>query len=472
MKTGKKLIPILCCIGIAHFCSAQQVEWKYTTNSDRWQNEHNVTVSKAQNQVKYDVLITSYKEQTIDGFGGCFNELGWDALNLLDSQKKQEVLNSLFHPTEGVCFTYCRTPIGGNDFSRNWYSLNDTEGDFKMKNFSIERDKEALIPYLKSALAINPDMKLWACPWSPPTWMKTTRHYATKPGDHNDLKDENQVAADDHFIQEKKYLDAHALYLSKYIKAYRKEGINVSMLQFQNEPYSRQQWPNCLWTPEAMRNFIANHLGPLFKKELPNVELWLGTLNCNRMEDVNHIMNDPKARKYIKGIGLQWEGKDIIAEIHRKYPKIRLMQTENECGGGTFDWGAAEHTFDLIRKYIGGGANAYMYWNMVLQDKGTSTWGWSQNAMIVIDSKTKQINYTPEFYVMKHLSHYVKPGDHKLKTLGQDENLLAFRNKERKTIILVANKEKKKKNMTVSINGNVLNLSLKPKSFNTLSIKL
>ena len=66
MKTGKKLIPILCCIGIAHFCSAQQVEWKYTTNSDRWQNEHNVTVSKAQNQVKYDVLITSYKEQTID----------------------------------------------------------------------------------------------------------------------------------------------------------------------------------------------------------------------------------------------------------------------------------------------------------------------------------------------------------------------------------------------------------------------
>ncbi len=73
---------------------------------------------------------------------------------------------------------------------------------------------------------------------------------------------------------------------------------------------------------------------------------------------------------------------------------------------------------------------------------------------------------------MKHLSHYVKPGDHKLKTLGQDENLLAFRNKEGKTIILVANKEDKIKNMTVSINGNVLNLSLKPKSFNTLSIKL
>ena len=83
MKTGKKLIPILCCIGIAHFCSAQQVEWKYTTNSDRWQNEHNVTVSKAQNQVKYDVLITSYKEQTIDGFGGV--STNWAGMRLIFS---------------------------------------------------------------------------------------------------------------------------------------------------------------------------------------------------------------------------------------------------------------------------------------------------------------------------------------------------------------------------------------------------
>ena len=92
-------------------------------------------------------------------------------------------------------------------------------------------------------------------------------------GDHNDLKDENQVAADDHFIQEKKYLDAHALYLSKYIKAYRKEGINVSMLQFQNEPYSVNNGRIVCGLPEAMRNFIANHLGPLFKKRTPKCRI-------------------------------------------------------------------------------------------------------------------------------------------------------------------------------------------------------
>lgn len=471
MKTKKFFIGILCCVGVVWNSAAQQIEWIYSTDSERWQHERNITISEAKNDVKYDVLITKYKEQIIDGFGGCFNELGWYALNLLDPDVKTQVLNALFDPTTGVGFSYCRTTIGGNDFSRDWYSLNETEGDFKMKNFSIKREKEALIPYIKSAMEINPNLKLWACPWSPPTWMKTNKHYATISGDHNDLKKENQVVEGDHFIQKKKYLNAYALYLSKYIDAYDKEGIHISMLQFQNEPYSRQQWPTCLWTPEAMRNFIANYLGPLFSKKHADVELWLGTLNCNRMEDVNYIMNDSIVRKYVRGIGLQWEGKDIIAEIHRKYKKMRLMQTENECGGGSFDWEAAEHTFDLIRKYIGNGANSYMYWNMVLQDKGTSTWGWNQNAMIVIDSKTKHVNYTPEFYVMKHLSHFVKQGAYKMKTMGLDENMLSFKNPDGETIIFIANKKDSIHQMTIVLNGKVLHLSLKPKSFNTLAVK-
>ena len=85
------------------------------------------------------------------------------------------------------------------------------------------------------------------------------------------------------------------------------------------------------------------------------------------------------AAQYIRGIGLQWEGKDIVADVHQKYPDMKLMQTENECGGGTFDWGAAEHTFDLLNTYLNGGVNSYMYWNMVLQDDGASSWGWRQN---------------------------------------------------------------------------------------------
>ena len=417
----KRQLLTLCCLAGLSTAMAQQVQWVYSTPDEQWKVCNDIHIVDDDPDVMDHVLITDYREQKMEGFGGTFNELGWDALNLLPKSERQAVLKELFEPNKGMNFTYCRTTIGANDYSRDWYSLNEHDGDFEMKHFSIAREKKVLIPYIKSALKINPALRLWASPWSPPTWMKTNRHYATVSGDHNDLPRDRQVTEGDHFIQEPRYLAAYADYLSKYIKAYKKQGINIEMLQFQNEPYTRNQWPTCLWTPEAMRRFIFDYLVPVFEMRHPDVELWLGTINCNRIEDIEVVMSHPDAPKYIKGIGLQWEGKDIVADVHRKYPGVKIMQTENECGGGTFDWNAAEYTYSLIRRYIGGGAGSYMYWNMVLQDRGTSTWGWNQNAMIVIDSKTRKVTYTPEFYIMKHLSHFVQPGAYKIKTLGNDE---------------------------------------------------
>ena len=430
----------------------------YTTSGQAPWQKSQIKVKKQEN-TNADIIISEIKEQPIDGFGGCFNELGWDALSLLSEQQRNRVLNDLFGP-DGARFTFCRLPVGANDYSRNWYSLNDTPGDFEMKNFSIERDKTGLIPYIKSALAINPDLKLWASPWSPPVWMKTTRHYATAPGDHNDFTKENEVEGD-HFIQKPEYLSAYALYLSKFIDAYKDNGINISLLQFQNEPYTKHQWPNCSWLPKSMANFIGKYLGPVFSEKHPDIDLYFGTFNCNKMED-------PEASKYIRGIGLQWEGKDIVAEVHRKYPAMKLMQTENECGGGTFDWGAAEHTFNLLKTYLDGGVNSYMYWNMVLADDGASTWGWKQNTMIRINSQTKEVIYTPEFYVMKHLSHFVKNGAHKLKVTKGDD-VLAFRNPDNKFIVICANKEDKPRNVQIACNGHIMDVQLAPKTFNTIT---
>ncbi len=466
----KQLIALCCLVGVTPMF-AQQIRWVYSTDDERWKEGGIITVVNDDPTEVDDVLITKYKEQQIDGFGGTFNELGWDALNLLPKKEKQAILDELFEPGKGMNFTFCRTTIGANDYSRDWYSLNEHDGDFEMKHFSIAREKKTLIPYIKSALKINPDLRIWASPWSPPTWMKTNKHYATVSGDHNDLPKDKQVTEGDHFIQEPRYLAAYADYLSKYVSAYEKQGINIEMVQFQNEPYTRNQWPTCLWTPEAMRRFLFEYLIPVFGVRHPDVELWLGTINCNRIEDIDVVMSHPDADKYIKGIGLQWEGKDIVSNVHRKYPHVKIMQTENECGGGTFDWNAAEYTFSLIRRYIGGGASSYMYWNMILKDRGTSTWGWHQNAMIVVDSKTKKVNYTPEFYIMKHLSHFVKPGAHKMKTMGKDRNLLAFKNPDGETVILIVNTSDHREKTTVSLNGKVYEIKMKPNSFNTITIK-
>ncbi len=447
------------------FVSAQKAKMYTSSDKVKWQ-QTSVDVRKQQN-LDADIVVSATADQVIDGFGGTFSELGWDALSLLTQEQRNAVLRELFGP-DGMRFTFCRIPLGANDFARDWYSFNETPGDFEMKNFSIERDKTAMIPYVKAALSFNPDLKLWASPWSPPVWMKKTRHYATAPGDHNDFTEENEVTGD-HLIQEPEYLAAYVLYLSKFIDAYKENGINVSMLQFQNEPYTKHQWPNCSWLPESMANFIGKYLGPAFSKRHPDVELWFGTFNCNKMEDLDCVMQHPSAFRDLRGIGLQWEGKDIVDTIHRKYPAMKLMQTENECGGGSIDWAAAEHTFDLLQTYLNGGVNSYMYFNMVLQDEGASSWGWRQNSLIRVDSRTKRVAYTPEFYLMKHLSHFVKVGARRLK-VSKGENVLVFRNPDGQIVIFCVNKDTKDQNLVLSCQGSVINLKLAPKTFNTILI--
>lgn len=445
--------------------NAQKAKVYTTSEKVKWQ-QASVEVKK-QKAPDANVVISTSKDQVIDGFGGTFSELGWDALSLLTEEQRNAVLRELFGP-DGMRLAFCRIPLGANDFARDWYSFNETPGDFEMKNFSIERDKTAMIPYVKAALAFNPKLKLWASPWSPPVWMKRTKHYATAPGDHNDFTEKNEVAGD-HFIQEPEYLTAYALYFSKFLDAYKENGINVSMVQFQNEPYTKHQWPNCSWKPESMANFIGKYLGPTLSKKHPGVELWFGTFNCNKMEDLDCVMQHRAASKYLRGIGLQWEGKDIVGDIHRKYPAMKLMQTENECGGGSIDWAAAEHTFDLLQAYLNGGVNSYMYFNMVLQDEGSSSWGWKQNSLIRVDSHARKVAYTPEFYLMKHLSHFVKAGAHRLEVLKGDD-VLAFQNPDGQIVILCVNKDTKERTVRLTYKGSTITTQLASKTFNTIVI--
>lgn len=117
---------------------------------------------KINDEKSYHTLeLNGESYQTIEGFGGCFNELGYIGLNKVSKDKKEEVLKNLFDKQE-CNFTYCRLPIGANDYAASWYSLNETKGDYEMKNFSIERDKECLIPYIKEAEKYSEKLTLFA----------------------------------------------------------------------------------------------------------------------------------------------------------------------------------------------------------------------------------------------------------------------------------------------------------------------
>jgi glucosylceramidase len=381
--------------------------------------------------------------------------MGWDALCALPVGERSEVLAALFGPGEGCRFNLARVPIGASDYALDWYSHDEADGDYAMEHFSIERDRLCLLPYIHAAMAQRPDLWLFASPWSPPTWMKTRRVF-----NHGRVRPEPRV------------LDALALYFLKFVRAYRAEGVDVRQLHVQNEPGADQKFPSCLWSGAAMRDFIRDHLGPLFERERERCEIWLGTLNVEGYDEyVVSVLSDEPARCYVRGIGLQWAGKSLAQRLSLAWPDLPVVQTENECGDGRNTWAYAHYVFSLFWHYLTNGARSYCYWNMVLPAGGVSTWGWPQNAMVSVDKDSRRVTYNPEFYVMKHFSRYVEPGAVRLDLAGPwAGNALAFRNPDGALAVTAANALDRARPLVFDAGEAILAIETEASSFNTIVI--
>jgi glucosylceramidase len=425
------------------------VRWLATTADKPW-DERKIEASTTG---EIDLELTGTRHQAMEGFGGCFNEAGWKALSALTPGERQPVMKALFDPEEGCGFNLCRLPIGASDYALEWYSLDETAGDLEMKQFSIDRDKQFLVPYVKAALAYRPDLLFFASPWSPPTWMKTPPAYNGGV-----------------LTWEKPTRQAYARYLLQFVKAYAAEGIRIRQLHVQNEPDSNQKFPSCLWTGEKLRDFIREDLGPLFASEAPGTEVWAGTLERPDVNAwANVILGDAEARKYVAGVGYQWGGRGAVARTRESWPKLRMLETENECGDGQNTWDYAFYVAGLMKDYITSGVAGYIYWNMILPTGGESTWGWRQNSMISIDPATKSITYNPEFYAMKHLSRFVAPNAVLLGVSNSwAPNALLFENASTEKVLFIFNPQKEARTLTFAEGKARFHLTLEARSFNTL----
>jgi len=449
--------------------AAEKAEWYSSVENDYWKQEKSPKLSDTPSSGNL-LTVTDRKAQMIDGFGGTFNEIGWDALCSLSEADRQSVLYNLFDRSQSN-YSYCRMPIGASDYAMNFYSLNDVTDDFDMINFSIARDRHILLRYIKAARQLHPDLKIWASPWSPPAWMKTNNHYASnydKSGtNHNGLPLEKELELPTTgFKMQRGYLEAYARYFLKFVRAYENEGIRIEAVNVQNEPCSTQNYASCTWRTEDLAYFIGRFLGPVFEKENVTTDIFFGTINRDNPQYTKTALDDPLAAKYIAGAGFQWDGKGAIPTIHAEYPHLKMMHTEAECGNGSNDWGAAEHTWWQMKHYLNNGACNFTYWNMVLDKEGVSPWGWKQNALISVDTEARTVRYNPEFYLMKHLCHYVVPGAYRLETQGDD--ILAFENPDGSRAVMIVNRENSTKEISLAIAGKHVNLTLRPKSFNTL----
>lgn len=445
-----------------------------TTETAAWRKSAERIEGTVQSSVTdMDVTLMPGKTfQTMDGFGACFSELGWQALTRLGEDTRDELMHNLFAPGIGLNLSICRMPIGANDFALSWYSYNEMPGDFTMSRFDLARDDRMQRPFIQAAQQHRTDLKLWASPWSPPTWMKKNGHYAmarSRPGYPPNGLQPSQVATPgaDMFIQDERYLRAYALYFRKFVEAWRSRGVPVSMVMPQNEFNSNQMFPSCSWTPQGLARFLP-HLGAEMDKV--GVDVFFGTLERADPGQFEIVMSDPAARRVIKGIGVQWAGRRAAPFIHRAYPDLKVYQTEQECGDGRNDWRHARYSWSMMREFLLAGSSTYNYWNIALPAGGISTWGWRQNSFITTDMDSGKHAVTHEYHVFKHLSHFVQRGARRIDTISLSgyDNLLAFRNPDGRIVVIVQNDMTTQQTVRFALAGRVWPVTLPADSINTL----
>ena len=270
--------------------------------------------------------------QTMLGFGGAFTEAGAVTLQKLPAAKQEEIIQAYFGSEQGLGYTFCRTHINSCDFALGNYAYADKEGDFELTSFSIERDRTALIPFIKSVQkAAKRDLTIFASPWSPPAWMKTTG--AMNQG--GKLREDCR--------------DAWARYYVRYIQEYAKEQISIWGLTVQNEPDSVQPWDSCLYSGGEERDFIRDHLGPALEKAgLGNVKILIWDHNRDLMyERAKAVLDDPAAARFVWGTAFHWyvtDTFDNVQRVHDAWPDKHLVFSEGCQEGGPHpgEWAVGE----------------------------------------------------------------------------------------------------------------------------------
>ena len=454
--------------------AASAATWICTEkDQDAWVDK-SAELQGAPSNAKFSVKIDPAKTaQTIDGFGGSFNEMGWGALQCLTQEQRDEVMEALFGES-GCRFNICRMAIGSSDFSYGYYSLNDTPNDYEMKHFDLSRDRVFMLPYIKAATAVNPDLEVWGSPWCPPKWMKKSGIYkgAIYPHEHKEVGE---------MRWEPEVLNALSLYFEKYIRAYRDEGVNVTGIHVQNEPWAAQKFPSCLWVEQELAEYIRDYLGPHFEKAELDAEIWYGTINHAPYDEaVKTAVEDPECMQYITGFGFQWAGAGLIGPVNALKTGKKLMATETVCGRGKNDWSYAWTTAREMRHYFANGANSYMQWNMVLDVRSKSYWGWPQNSMITVmtqssldathdrpASKAPDFpRYNPQFQLVKHITHFVDPGAKYLPV--SDRNCMAFVNPDGKLVVVYFNDTDELQAVSFDLSGEKTVVEIPAQSINTL----
>ncbi|GAB3454131.1 glucosylceramidase [Massilia terrae] len=372
--------------------------------------------------------------QEMAGFGAAITDASAQLIQQrLDAPQREALMQELFgRGPGGIGLSFTRLTIGASDFSTSHYSFDDMppgQSDPNLEHFSIEPNRAALLPTVKEALAINPQLKVMASPWSAPAWMKTN----------------------DSLIQGKLKPEAFApfaQYLSRYVSAYQAEGVPIFALTLQNEPHFEPgDYPGMRVDPAARAAFIGGFLGPVLAKQNPGTQIFDWDHNWDQPESPLAVLADPTAARYVSAVAWHCYAGDVKAQgpVHDAHPDKDAWLTE--CSGGEWAPGFAPNlqyfTRTLIIGATRGWARGVSLWNLALDEHhGPHKGGCGDcRAVVTIDSQTGAISRNVEYYALAHASRFVRPGARRIASSTGKGGLdtVAFRNTDGEIALLVAN---------------------------------
>ena len=119
--------------------------------------------------------------QPMDGFGFALTGGSAYLINRLPPLDREALLKQLFLPDgDGIGASCLRLSIGASDLSAHSFSYDDLppgETDLELARFDITAGDADVIPLLQEIVALNPDIRIIATPWSAPPWMKTNNRF-------------------------------------------------------------------------------------------------------------------------------------------------------------------------------------------------------------------------------------------------------------------------------------------------------
>ncbi|MDP9160842.1 MAG: glycosyl hydrolase [Acidobacteriota bacterium] len=402
--------------GGAHFEPAPKLTW----NSGPQASER----ASESNQI---TLNPGTKFQEILGFGGAFTDATCYMFNQLSPAARDQLFHELFHPSE-MGLSIGRVCVGSSDYSTKLYSYDDGEADPDLKRFSIEHDRSYILPMLRLARKVSPDLFLFSTPWSPPGWMKFNSSMLGGAMRNN-------------------YFAVYAQYYLKFLRAYAAEGVPIQALTSQNEVDTDQdgRMPACIWPQEYEIKFVRDHLGPLLQKNGISTKIWFLDHNYTLWGRAVDMLEDEEFRKYASAIA--WHGyygtPEMMSKVHAAFPDIEMHWTEGgpdyTDAGYLTDWCKWSTNFTkAIRNWCG----SITAWNLALDERGRPNIGpFPCGGVVTINSQTKEIARSGEYWGLAHYSRVVRRGARRFDSQASlgDLQHVAFENPDGQHVLVITN---------------------------------